>query len=169
MPLFLFIGFVTLAVGTFGLFGQKRLKGFFTFSSMIQLGYVFIGISLTTIESFTSVLFLHLTYLLNSVIIFGILLYFSSDVRSQQGFIKSRNVFFALADISLLRVLNPLVAITFTVAILSFAGLPPTLGFFAKYYYFEVLIKTGLYKLCIVLLILNAVSLYPYINILKNL
>lgn len=136
---------------------------------MIQLGYAFIGISLTTVESFTSVFFLHLIYLLNSVIIFSILLYFSSDVRAQPISIKSRNVFFALADLSLLRLLNPLVAITFTIAILSFAGLPPTLGFFAKYYYFEVLVKTGLYKLCIVLLVLNAIGLYPYINILKNL
>lgn len=169
IPLFLFIGFSTVMIGTFGLFSQKRLKGFFTFSSMIQIGYVFIGIALTTIESFTSIFFLHLIYLLNSVIVFSILLYFSSDIRVQSAVAKSRNVFFGLADLSLLRLISPLVASVFTIAILSFAGLPPTFGFFAKYYYFEVIVKTGLYKLCIVLLILNAISLYPYINILKNL
>lgn len=156
-------------IGTFGLFSQKRLKGFFTFSSMVQIGYVFIGVALTTVESFTSIFFLHLIYLLNSVIVFSILLYFSSDVRMQSMAAKSRNVFFVLSDLSLLRLISPLAAVAFTIAILSFAGLPPTFGFFAKYYYFEVIVKSGLYKLCIVLLILNAISIYPYINMLKNL
>jgi NADH:ubiquinone oxidoreductase subunit 5 (subunit L)/multisubunit Na+/H+ antiporter MnhA subunit len=73
-----------------------------------------------------------------------------------------------LSDLQLLRQVSSLFAVVVTIAVLSMAGLPPTLGFFAKYYYYEVLIECGMTELCIVLILLNGFSLYYYINILKN-
>jgi NADH-quinone oxidoreductase subunit N len=60
---------------------------------------------------------------------------------------------------------SPLLALGLTVALLSLAGIPPFIGFFAKLYLFLAAIKTGsvgLQLLVIWALIMSAVSLYYY-------
>jgi NADH-quinone oxidoreductase subunit N len=166
----LFIGYCSIFIGTLGAFGQKRIKSFFTFSSVVQMGYNLVGMSFTTVHSFASVFFLHFAYMFSHITIIGIIFYLSCDARTlTSSKWRVKNVFYVLSDLHLLRKISPFLAVVFTIAILSMAGLPPTLGFFAKYYYYEILIECGMLQLCFVLLALNGFSLYYYINILKNL
>lgn len=168
-PLLLFFGYCSVFIGVLGAFGQKRIKSFLTFSSVVQIGYNLIGMSFTTFSSFASVFFLQFTYMFGNIILVGCLLYLSCDPRTlRSSRWRIRNIFYVLSDLQLLRQVSPLFAVVVSISILSMAGLPPTLGFFAKYYYYEVLIECGMMELCIVLLLLNGFSLYYYINILKN-
>jgi NADH-quinone oxidoreductase subunit N len=49
----------------------------------------------------------------------------------------------------------------------SLAGIPPLLGFFAKFYVFAAAINSGLYGLAVVGVLLSAVSAYYYLRIVK--
>ena len=61
---------------------------------------------------------------------------------------------------------NPLLAFVMTVAMLSMAGIPPTAGFFAKYYIFVGLLSTS-YKLLVIPAVLMAlVGVYYYFRII---
>jgi NADH-quinone oxidoreductase subunit N len=158
-----------LLIGFIGAFGQKRIKNFLAFSSMTQVGYSLVGMSYCVNIMYTAVFFSLFTYLFSNAIIFGILLSTTIDSKLLKNTRKiPKNHFFSLSDLQLLRQYGFLPAIAFSIAILSLAGFPPTLGFFAKYYFFQTLIVLNDFYFCLVLLFLNCISLYYYINILKN-
>jgi len=136
---------------------------------MTQIGYNLIGMSYCTHIMYTAVLFSSLTYLFASIIIFGIFLSTTTDSKLFNKNNKViKNHFFSLSDLQLLHQYGTLPAIVFSIAILSLSGFPPTLGFFAKYYFFQTLIFLNDIYFCFILVFLNCIALYYYINIIKN-
>ncbi len=61
---------------------------------------------------------------------------------------------------------QPLAAATLAVAMLSLAGIPPMVGFMAKFYIFSAVIKAGLVPLAIVGVINSLVSVYYYLRVI---
>ena len=61
---------------------------------------------------------------------------------------------------------HPAVAIAFTLFLLSLTGVPPTAGFFGKWYVAKTTIGAGLYPLAIVLLLNSALAAYYYLRVL---
>jgi NADH-quinone oxidoreductase subunit N len=63
--------------------------------------------------------------------------------------------------------INPWIAITFTLALLSLAGIPLTAGFISKLYLILAGMKSGLWILVISLIINSVISLYYYLRVIK--
>ena len=58
---------------------------------------------------------------------------------------------------------HPAWAASLSIFLISLAGIPPSAGFFAKYYLFSQAIQVGLYPLAIVGILTSAISLYYYL------
>ncbi|HQV00460.1 MAG TPA: proton-conducting transporter membrane subunit, partial [Bacteroidia bacterium] len=59
---------------------------------------------------------------------------------------------------------NPLLAIFLAVILISLAGIPPTAGFFAKYYLFTTLISQGYVGLVIIAVLSSLIGVYFYLR-----
>ena len=62
---------------------------------------------------------------------------------------------------------QPLLAAIMLVFMLSLAGIPPTIGFFGKFYLFGAAIDSGFYLLVTIALMTSVVSLYYYFRVVK--
>ena len=117
--LFLIAGFISLIVGTLGLTQQLKVKRFFAFSAIANLGYFLLVINFSGLVLLNVIL-----YILPILNIFLILLaahqYYDKEL---DNFMELRGFF----------IVNPFMAFCFAISIFSIAGIPPLPGFFAKY------------------------------------
>jgi NADH-quinone oxidoreductase subunit N len=61
---------------------------------------------------------------------------------------------------------HPATALAFSFFLLSLAGIPPTAGFFGKWFLFKAGIESGLYWLVILALINSVIGSYYYLRVL---
>ena len=61
---------------------------------------------------------------------------------------------------------QPLAAAALGIALLSLAGIPPFVGFMAKFYLFSAVVRAGLIPLAIVGVVNSLVSVYYYLHVL---
>jgi NADH-quinone oxidoreductase subunit N len=59
---------------------------------------------------------------------------------------------------------SPLLAGVFALCLLTLAGIPPTIGFFAKFYLFKVAFQAGYYALVIVGLLTTILAAFYYLR-----
>jgi NADH-quinone oxidoreductase subunit N len=59
----------------------------------------------------------------------------------------------------------PALAAVMTVAMLSFTGVPPTLGFMGKFYLFSTVVSAGFYGLALIGVLTSLVSAYYYLRV----
>ncbi len=141
---------------------QSNVKRMLAYSSIAHAGYLLIGfVSLPTTVNDTpfgpaSIMFYMLAYLFANMGAFACAIAFeknygSYEIKDYQGLAKE----------------SPALALTFTIFLLSLAGIPPMVGFFAKYYIF--LAGWPNYSwLVIVGILTSVISLYYYANIVKQ-
>ncbi len=141
---------------------QSNVKRMLAYSSIAHAGYLLIGfVSLPPTTNDTpfgpaSIMFYMLAYLFANMGAFACAIAFeknygSYEIKDYQGLAKE----------------SPALALIFTVFLLSLAGIPPMVGFFAKYYVF--LAGWPNYSwLVIVGILTSVISLYYYANIVKQ-
>lgn len=150
------LAIVTMTVGNLMAIRQQNLKRFFAFSSMAQVGYLLIGISGSSTDGMASVLYFFLVYIFSNLAAFGVITLVSSATSRES--ITSWKGFYAN---------NPVLSWVMALALFSLAGIPPTAGFFGKFF----LLTAGAGKWNSVVLIMAAlnmvVSLYYYLRIIR--
>jgi NADH-quinone oxidoreductase subunit N len=61
---------------------------------------------------------------------------------------------------------HPAMALAFSLFLLSLAGIPPTAGFFGKWFVFRAAIDAGLYWLAVVAFVNSVIGAYYYLRVL---
>jgi NADH-quinone oxidoreductase subunit N len=152
--LFGVLAFVTMTVGNLVAIVQTNIKRLMAYSSITHVGYMLIGLAAANGDGSSAVMFYLLAYAftnLGAFIVITIMANYAPDDEIS-GYV-------GLAQRS------PVLAMGLTVALLSLAGIPPFVGFFAKLYLFLSAIRAGnvgLQLLVIWALVMSAVSLYYY-------
>src|SRR5438067_8742218 len=152
--LFGVLAFITITVGNFVAIVQTNIKRLMAYSSISHVGYMLIGLAAANADGSSAVMFYLLAYAftnLGAFIVITIMANYAPDDEIS-GYV-------GLAQRS------PALAMGLTLALLSLAGIPPFVGFFAKLYLFLAAIRAGsvgLQLLVIWALIMSAVSLYYY-------
>lgn len=150
---------LTMTVGNAGAIVQNNFKRILAYSSVAHSGYILIGIIAAGFgdnydAAATVVLFYLFSYAvmtLGSFALIGIL---------EQRIGQSLNV----DDLRGLAKSNPVLAGSLAVILFSLAGVPPTLGFFAKFSLFGVAIEQDLYWLAFWGVLNSVVSVYYYLR-----
>jgi NADH-quinone oxidoreductase subunit N len=146
---------LTLLVGNITAVLQTSTKRMLAYSSIAHAGYMLLGLVALNGYSQSSILMYTLAYSVGSITSFGVLGYVA---KARGG--DSIDSFNGLAKT------NPFLAFVMTVALLSLAGIPPTAGFFAKYYIFTAAFQAGHAWLVLVAILASLIGVYYYFKII---
>ena len=150
---------LTILVGNFLASYQSSVKRMLAYSGIAQAGYILLTILVLNQETKTA-LFLYLTsYSLSTLAAFTVL-YYVSKTKGDDGF----EAFNSLGKT------NPFLAFIMTVAMLSLAGIPPTVGFFAKFNLFAAVLRADANNIWLVsvAVIGSLISVYYYFKLIIN-
>ncbi len=159
---------LSMAVGNLAAIAQTNLKRMLAYSGIAQLGFMLLGFVPTVVAGNTvsagngygSSLFYVLTYVLTTMGTFGLIM-----ILSRPGFESEQ-----ISDLAGLNKRSPLLAGVMAVFMFSLAGIPPTVGFYAKLAVLQALITTNstlLLQISIVAVLLSLVGAFYYLRIVK--
>lgn len=163
---------LSLIIGTVVGLAQFRIKRLLAYSTISHVGFMLLGLAVSSQESIDAFLFYLIQYTLTSVNAFFVLLAFGYLVA------QSKNAKLAKAenqnnDIQFISQLsgqfkqNPILALSMIVCLFSMAGIPPLMGFFAKYAVLYSAIHNGYYFISLVAILASVVSAAYYLRIVR--
>jgi NADH-quinone oxidoreductase subunit N len=161
LPLIALISAASMVIGNVGALAQKDVKRLLAYSAIAQGGYTLLGLLANTQQGVCSVIFYMFTYGLTVIGTFAVV-----------GIVERKRGATRLADFAGFAKNEPAIAFCMMVFMLSLAGIPPLAGFFGKFYLFSSVVagakNLGLLWLVILGIATSAVSLYYYLQVLKQ-
>ncbi len=133
---------------------QLQLRRFFAYSGISHAGFLLIPLAAGTPDALSALLFYLMVYALATLGCFAVL-----------GVLDQRSDGVLLNDLHGLFRRAPFLAGVFALCLMTLGGIPPTVGFFAKFYVFKVAFQSGYYGLVIVGLLTTILSAYYYMRI----
>jgi NADH-quinone oxidoreductase subunit N len=150
---------LTMTLGNLAAIRQDNVKRLLAYSSISHAGYLLIGVvasGLGVASAKPAVLFYLLSYTFTTLGAFGVVAWIGN--RSDERLF--------IDDWAGLGTKRPAVALAMTIFLLSLGGVPPTGGFFGKFYLFRAAMESPqLYWLVVVGVLNSIVSIYYYLRI----
>ena len=154
---------VSMVLGNLAALAQTNVRRLLAYSAIAHAGYMLLGLAFFSYSprSAQAILYYVLTYGLTTVGAFGVV----AVVENRTGS-ANMDAFLGLSKRS------PMLAAVLLVLFLSLAGIPPLVGFWAKFNLFAAVL--GVYPagwglgLVVVAVAMSAVSLYYYLQVLKR-
>ncbi len=148
---------LTIVIGNLFAIRQDNFKRFLAFSSIAQVGFILVGISGSSPLGTASVIYFVLIYIFSNLGAFGVV----SIVSALTG---KENI----SDYKAFYKTNPLLSWVLTIALFSLAGVPPTAGFFGKFFLLIAGAEQGNYVLISIAALNMVISFYYYLRIVKS-
>ncbi|MBC6491253.1 NADH-quinone oxidoreductase subunit N [Flavihumibacter stibioxidans] len=147
---------VTIIIGNLFAIRQDNFKRFLAFSSIAQVGFILVGITGSSQAGSSSVVYFVLIYIFSNLAAFGVVSFVSATtgrerISDYRGFHKT----------------NPVLAWVLAIGLFSLAGVPPTAGFFGKFFLLLAGAGKGNYVLVTIAALNMIISLYYYLRIVK--
>lgn len=152
--LFLAIGVATMTVGVFGAYAQWELKRLLTFHIMSQIGYMFLGLAHFSRETVAASLFFLVHNLLSKTLLFLV-----------AGVIERRAGTTDLRQLGSLSTKAPGLFVLFLIGALSLAGVPPLIGFGAKWFLFREALRAEETLFLVVGVLVSLMTLFSMLKI----
>ena len=149
------ISLLSMYLGAIAAIGQTNIKRLMAYSSIAHMGYALIGLAAGTALGIEALLTYMTVYVIMNIGTFAFILTMQRDGQP-------------VTDISLLNMLSrsePGKALAMLVLLFSLAGVPPTLGFFAKWGVWNAAIDADLVWLVLASAIASAIGAYYYLRI----
>jgi len=150
---------LSMAIGNLVAIAQSNLKRMLAYSTISHMGYFLLGIISGTPNGYGASLFYILVYSFTGLAAFGLIL-----LMSREGFEADE-----IADYRGLNRQHPWYAFLIALVMVSMAGLPPTVGFYAKFMVIQAVVDVGNYWLAVTAVLLAVVGAFYYLRIVKTL
>merc|ERR1712154_92441 len=138
---------------------QRKFKSLLAYSSIGHMGYLLISYSTGTLEGLQMLFFYIMVYMLGGLCLWSILILTKKKHRYSNKSSKD------LGDFSLLIKSNKVLAFIFSIVLLSIAGVPPLIGFFAKAGIFLIAIESSLYITAFISIVCSVISTFYYLRV----
>lgn len=148
---------ITMIFGNLAAIAQKNIKRFMAYSSIAQAGFLFMGFLINSPESKTAIIYFFIAYLVSNLAIFAVITFVETETGKTE-----------IKDYAGLSAARPLYALAMMIALFSLAGIPPLSGFMGKFYLMNIAAQTGNYALIALAAISSTVSLYYYLQIIRQ-
>lgn len=148
---------LTMVVGNLFALRQDKLKRLLAFSSIAQSGFILAGITGGSRTGEASVIYFILVYIFSNLGAFGVV----SLISAQTG---KENI----SDYKGLYATNPLLSWVIAISLFSLAGIPPTAGFFGKFFLLMAGAGKGNYVFIGIAALNMVISLYYYLRVIKT-
>jgi NADH-quinone oxidoreductase subunit N len=158
-PFFWTLAVLTMAVGNLTALYQTKAKRLLAYSSIAQMGYLFMTLVAVKEGSLPAIMFYLAVYAIMDLGAFGILGTFSEGDTDLE----------TLADHQGLGYTHPWRAAILSACLISLAGLPPTAGFMGKLVLFRAVLNAKFIALAVIGMLTVILSIYYYINFVVHL
>jgi NADH-quinone oxidoreductase subunit N len=160
---------LSLAVGNLTAIAQSNIKRMLAYSTIAQMGFVMLGLMSGVVgngldanaanmeAAYSSAMYYSITYVLTTVGTFGLIM-----MLARAGFEAEE-----LADFKGLSKRSPWFAVVMTVLMFSLAGVPPMMGFMAKWAVLQAVTTTGQVWLAVLAVLFSLIGAYYYLRVVK--
>jgi NADH-quinone oxidoreductase subunit N len=148
---------LSISIGNITAIAQTNLKRMLAYSTISHVGFLLFGILSASMNGYISSMFYISAYVLMTLGAFGIIL-----LLSRKGF-EAEN----LDDLKGLNQRSPWYAFLMLLLMFSMAGVPPTLGFYAKFTVLQAALQAGFVALVIFAVLMAAVGAFYYLRVVK--
>ena len=147
---------LSMTVGNVVAIAQRNVKRMLAYSSIAHVGYMLVGVVASGSLGNASVLFYLLVYTFTTAGAFGVLLLLERQGREAVE----------VDDLAGLAGRHPVMALVFSIFLLSLVGIPPTAGFVGKFYLFGAAVREGWIWLAVIGVLNSAVAAYYYLRLI---
>lgn len=148
---------LSIGLGNLVAIVQTNLKRLLGYSAISHVGFLLLGILVGTSEGYAAALFYALTYVVMVVGTFGIIL-----ILSRSGFEAEH-----IDDLKGLNDRNPWLAFLMLLLLMSLAGVPFLVGFYAKLVVLQAIVSAGLVWLALYGVLFTVVGVFYYLRVVK--
>lgn len=148
---------LSMAVGNLFALAQANIKRMLAYSTISHVGFLLLGVLAGTEAGYSSAMFYAIVYAVMALGAFGVVV-----LLSRGGFEADK-----LGDFKGLNQRNPWFAAMMMLLMFSMAGVPPTVGFFAKLFVLQAVVGIHLVWLALVAVFFSIIGLYYYLRIVK--
>jgi NADH-quinone oxidoreductase subunit N len=148
---------LSIAVGNVVAVAQTNLKRMLAYSTISNVGFILLGILAGTPFGYRAALFYTITYVVMALGSFALII-----LLSRKGFEADR-----IDDFRGLAQRNPWFAWMMLFLMVSTAGVPPFVGFFAKLYVIQAVLDVGLTWLAVAAVVFSVIGAFYYLRIVK--
>jgi NADH-ubiquinone oxidoreductase chain 2 len=167
---------LSLIVGTVLGLTQFRVKRLFAYSTISHVGFILLALSINSVESIQAFIFYLMQYSISNLNAFIILisigfsLYYYIDKEDKYKYLSDKNnsPIQLISQLKGFFYINPVLALSLTITIFSFVGIPPLIGFFAKQMVLSAALDSGYIFLTLIAILTSVISAVYYLNIIKE-
>ena len=162
----LVLAVLSLAVGNITAIAQTNIKRMLAYSTIAQMGFVVLGMMTGVVNgdnsdaaaSYSAAMYYTITYVLTTVGSFGLIMMLARAGHEAE----------TIADFKGLGKRSPWFAVVMTILMFSLAGVPPMVGFMAKWAVLQAVVNAGMVWLSVVAVLFSLVGAFYYLRIVKT-
>jgi NADH-quinone oxidoreductase subunit N len=162
----LVLAVLSLAIGNLTAIAQTNIKRMLAYSTIAQMGFVLLGMMAGVVgddrsnmgAAYSSAMYYSITYVLTTLGSFGLIM-----MLARAGFEAEQ-----LADFKGLGRRSPWFAVVMTILMFSLAGVPPMMGFMAKWAVLQAVANTGAVWLAVVAVMFSLIGAFYYLRVVKT-
>ena len=151
------IATLSVVLGNLIAIAQTNIKRMLAYSAIANMGFLLLGFVAGGGDGFAAALFYAIAYAITGLVSFGILV-----LLSGRG-IEFENI----DDLKGLNQRSPWYAFLMLLAMFSLAGIPPTIGFWAKLSVIEAIVGTGYTWIAVIAVLASLVGAFYYLRVVR--
>jgi NADH-quinone oxidoreductase subunit N len=159
------VAVLSIALGNITAIAQTNLKRMLAYSTIAQMGFMLLGFmsgvvsgnSLSAADAYSASMFYSIVYVFTTLGTFGVIL-----LLARQGFECD-----TIDDLKGLNKRAPWLAFIMLLLMFSLAGIPPTVGFWAKLSVLQAVVNAGYIGLAIAVVIFSLIGAFYYLRVVK--
>jgi NADH-quinone oxidoreductase subunit N len=156
---------LSMALGNLAAIAQSNIKRMLAYSTISHMGFMLLGLLAGVVQgnrfsapdAYSAAMFYSVVYVLTAAGAFGMVL-----LMSRAGFEAEE-----LDDYRGLNQRSPWYAMVMLLLMFSLAGVPPTVGFYAKLSVLDAVVKAGQVWLAVVAVIFSLIGAFYYLRVVK--
>src|SRR5690606_35505044 len=153
----LLLAVVSMTVGNITAIQQTDMRRMLAYSAVAQAGYIMVGLAVASPAAVSAMIYYLIAYAFMTVGAFAVVILVgrhhpSEEIRDFQGLSQR----------------SPLAAMALTIFLLSLIGIPPTAGFFGKFYLIRAAVGANLTWLAVVMMINSIISIPYYWGVVRT-
>jgi NADH-ubiquinone oxidoreductase chain 2 len=181
----LFSSFLSLVIGSILGLTQYKIKRLYAYSTISHVGFILLALSVHSVEAIQAFFFYIIQYSLSNLNAFLILIVIGysyvnyskkTDGNESTSYLHKKhkekiNQLSPIEYIDNLKgyfYLNPILAISLSITLYSFIGVPPLVGFFAKQMVLSSALDNGDIFICLIAILTSVISAVYYLYIVKH-
>ena len=151
------LSLLSMILGNVIAIAQTNIKRMLAYSTIANMGFMLMGFLTASLNGYSAAMFYMVAYVLTSLCSFGVVM-----LLSREGFEADQ-----LDDFRGLNRRSPWWALIMLLVMFSLAGVPPTVGFYAKFSVLQAAVEAGFTWLAVVAVLASLVGAFYYLRIVK--